>query len=302
MGKKQKTPSGSVNVGNDDDVLGLLREINMDNQETFEGSEKNKSKKHGSNEKESTEKPVDFSTPKRKRSISNNRPQSTKGSKNSDELLLHTPNTDGTKKSLESKLKREKRRNESTDTDQLVSPSSNKTPVSKENKGIKKTHNDIVSSSPKKSANTDSSKRTSELGILNGSLKRHKPTLNSGLAKCSTHDSSITNLVGERIKVWWPLDKKFYKGVVESYNSSKKKHTVLYDDGDVEVLNLAKEKWTLIESNDLSVKKQKKNHPEQNQGWAQERTSTRKQTPPTQHKSKKRSSPPKRKGQPKKQT
>jgi sister chromatid cohesion protein PDS5 len=149
MGKKQKTPSGSVNAENDDDVLGLLREINMDNQETFEGSEKNKSKKHGSNEKESTEKPVDFSTPKRKRSISNNRPQSTKGSKNSDELLLHTPNTDGTKKSLESKLKREKRRNESTDTDQLVSPSSNKTPVSKENKGIKKTHNDIASSSPK---------------------------------------------------------------------------------------------------------------------------------------------------------
>jgi hypothetical protein len=29
---------------------------------------------------------------------------------------------------------------------------------------------------------------------------------------------------------------------------------VLYDDGDVEVLNLAKEKWTLIESNDSSVK------------------------------------------------
>jgi sister chromatid cohesion protein PDS5 len=149
MGKKQKTPSGSVNVGNDDDVLGLLREINMDNQENLGGSEKNKPKKHWSNEKESTEKPVDFSTPKRKRSISNNRPQSTKGSKNSDELLLHTPNTDGTKKSMESKLKREKRRNESTDTYQLVSPSSSKTPVSKGNKGIKKTHNDIVSSSPK---------------------------------------------------------------------------------------------------------------------------------------------------------
>jgi sister chromatid cohesion protein PDS5 len=29
---------------------------------------------------------------------------------------------------------------------------------------------------------------------------------------------------------------------------------VLYDDGDVEVLNLAKEKWILIESNDSSVK------------------------------------------------
>jgi sister-chromatid-cohesion protein PDS5 len=29
---------------------------------------------------------------------------------------------------------------------------------------------------------------------------------------------------------------------------------VLYDDGDVEVLSLAKEKWILIESNDSSVK------------------------------------------------
>jgi sister chromatid cohesion protein PDS5 len=149
MGRKQKTPSGSVNAGNDDDVLDLLREINMDNQENSGGSEKCKPKKHWPNEKESNEKPVDFSTPKRKRSISNNRPQSRKGSKNSGELLLHTPNTDGTKKSLESKLEKEKSRNESTGTDQLVlSPSSSKTPVSKGNKGIKKTHNDIVNSSP----------------------------------------------------------------------------------------------------------------------------------------------------------
>jgi sister chromatid cohesion protein PDS5 len=149
MGRKQKTPSGSVNAGNDDDVLDLLREINMDNQENTGGSEKNKPKKHWPNEKESNEKPVDFSTPKRKRSISNNRPQSTKGSKNSGELLLHTPNTDGAKKSVESKLEKEKSRNESTGTDQLVvSPSSSKTPVSKGNKGVKKTLDDIVNSSP----------------------------------------------------------------------------------------------------------------------------------------------------------
>ncbi|GJU33973.1 phospholipase-like protein [Tanacetum coccineum] len=33
------------------------------------------------------------------------------------------------------------------------------------------------------------------------------------------------NLVGERIKVWWPLDKKYYEGVVESFDCSEKKHT-----------------------------------------------------------------------------
>ncbi|CAO2042879.1 unnamed protein product [Urochloa humidicola] len=54
------------------------------------------------------------------------------------------------------------------------------------------------------------------------------------------------NLVGSRIKVWWPDDKMFYKGVVESFNTSSKKHKVAYDDGDVEVLMLKKEKWEFI--------------------------------------------------------
>ncbi|CAL5016081.1 unnamed protein product [Urochloa decumbens] len=54
------------------------------------------------------------------------------------------------------------------------------------------------------------------------------------------------NLVGSRIKVWWPYDKKFYKGVVESFDTSSKKHKVAYDDGDVEVLMLKKEKWEFI--------------------------------------------------------
>ncbi|KAJ1271765.1 hypothetical protein BS78_06G150800 [Paspalum vaginatum] len=54
------------------------------------------------------------------------------------------------------------------------------------------------------------------------------------------------NLVGSRIKVWWPDDKMFYEGVVESYVASSKKHKVAYDDGDVEVLMLRKEKWEFI--------------------------------------------------------
>ncbi|RCV34391.1 hypothetical protein SETIT_7G156600v2 [Setaria italica] len=54
------------------------------------------------------------------------------------------------------------------------------------------------------------------------------------------------NLVGSRIKVWWPDDKMFYEGVVESFDASSKKHKVAYDDGDVEVLMLRKEKWECI--------------------------------------------------------
>ncbi|GLU21981.1 hypothetical protein SLE2022_380840 [Rubroshorea leprosula] len=54
-------------------------------------------------------------------------------------------------------------------------------------------------------------------------------------------------LIGKRIKVWWPLDKKFYEGVVDSYDNVKKKHRVLYADGDEEKLNLRRQRWAFIE-------------------------------------------------------
>jgi len=54
------------------------------------------------------------------------------------------------------------------------------------------------------------------------------------------------SLVGSRIKVWWPDDKKFYNGVVKSFKASTKKHKVVYDDGDIEQLELEKEKWDFI--------------------------------------------------------
>jgi sister-chromatid-cohesion protein PDS5 len=145
-GRKQKTPSSSVNAGNDDDVLGLVREINLDNQGDLGESQKSKPKKRQTEIKESNKKPLDFSSPKRKRSISNNRPHSAKGSKNSDERLLHTPNKGTTDNSLETKLKEKKGRHDSNDTELLVS-SSSKTPVSKgNNKGAKKSHTDILNS------------------------------------------------------------------------------------------------------------------------------------------------------------
>uniref|UniRef100_A0A453RC63 PTM/DIR17-like Tudor domain-containing protein n=1 Tax=Aegilops tauschii subsp. strangulata TaxID=200361 RepID=A0A453RC63_AEGTS len=141
------------------------------------------------------------------------------------------------------------------------------------------------------------------------------------------HDSSSKDLVGRRIKVWWPLDKEFYPGVVESYDSAKKLHTVLYDDGDMEQLNMAKEKWKMIESNGSPMKQQKKDHVGSNQGrvtpyraqetkstsstkvpanqhksvkTAQETKSTSStKVPANQHKSMKTPSPLKRKGKPK---
>ncbi|XP_049408872.1 sister chromatid cohesion protein PDS5 homolog C-like isoform X2 [Solanum stenotomum] len=56
-------------------------------------------------------------------------------------------------------------------------------------------------------------------------------------------------LVGARIKVWWPLDEKFYEGVVSSFDPVERKHKVLYDDGEAEKLRLHKERWEMLEDN-----------------------------------------------------
>ncbi|KAA8521687.1 hypothetical protein F0562_012323 [Nyssa sinensis] len=61
------------------------------------------------------------------------------------------------------------------------------------------------------------------------------------------------NLLGSMVKVWWPDDQAFYKGVIESYDSVKKKHKVLYTDGDQETLNLRKERWEFVSVNSNSV-------------------------------------------------
>ncbi|KAE9603686.1 hypothetical protein Lalb_Chr11g0063521 [Lupinus albus] len=58
------------------------------------------------------------------------------------------------------------------------------------------------------------------------------------------------NLVGLRIEVWWPADREFYKGVIDSFDPANKKHKVNYDDGEVEILRLRKEKWKIIEPAD----------------------------------------------------
>lgn len=50
-------------------------------------------------------------------------------------------------------------------------------------------------------------------------------------------------VVGRRLRVYWPLDDAWYKGRVESYDAGFRKHRVKYDDGDEEEVDLAKEKF-----------------------------------------------------------
>ncbi|XP_020683417.2 uncharacterized protein LOC110100313 isoform X1 [Dendrobium catenatum] len=55
-------------------------------------------------------------------------------------------------------------------------------------------------------------------------------------------------IIGREIEVWWPDDKKFYKGVIDAFDPVTEKHRVVYDDGDVEILFLRNERWNYVDS------------------------------------------------------
>ncbi|KAG8385890.1 hypothetical protein BUALT_Bualt03G0092100 [Buddleja alternifolia] len=82
------------------------------------------------------------------------------------------------------------------------------------------------------------------------------PMLVEGV-NCTTKDngSSEPDLIGCRIKVWWPMDKQFYEGIVKSFDTQKKKHVILYDDGEVEVLRLDRERWELVDNGQTAEKR-----------------------------------------------
>ncbi|KAD4982238.1 hypothetical protein E3N88_18909 [Mikania micrantha] len=126
-------------------------------------------------------------------------------------------------------------------------------------------HNDKAQVHKKDSINTDDldlkPKKPVEDNInqKSGPARKRKRRRISGLAKCTSDEPGSHNkdLIGRQIRVWWPMDKAFYGGVVKSYDNQTKKHVVLYDDGDVEVLQLDKERWEFIE-NEHKPKQQKR--------------------------------------------
>lgn len=59
-------------------------------------------------------------------------------------------------------------------------------------------------------------------------------------------------VVGKRIRVYWPLDQSWYEGCVKSFNKISGQHLVQYDDAEEETLDLSKEE---VEWIDEPVKK-----------------------------------------------
>ncbi|WJX16216.1 hypothetical protein P8452_06279 [Trifolium repens] len=103
----------------------------------------------------------------------------------------------------------------------------------------------VTVSSLKSAAKATKDEHSEETPKIN--LKRKRTP---GKEKGSDIKKNGQSLVGQRVKVWWPEDNEFYKGVVDSFYSSSKKHKVSYDDGDEEVLNFDDEKWEIVEDDD----------------------------------------------------
>ncbi|XP_020090102.1 sister chromatid cohesion protein PDS5 homolog A isoform X1 [Ananas comosus] len=235
--KKQNLSSDVFDFENEVDVLGVIREINMDNlenSETMKVSRDNKGGKALDSRKRKIEKAsiaAATPTPKRKRSASSQ------------------------------KVMKGKDMVQSTDSDLLISCLPTNTKNGKKHADELHTEGAISSDSKKSTTPEDAKKLAGQSGNSTGSVKKRKIRSISGLAKCS-HSNELDDeeIVGSRIKVWWPLDKQFYEGIVQSYDAKKEKHVILYDDGDIEVLNLAKEKWEVISNNGHLPKKMKKSN------------------------------------------
>ncbi|XP_026411646.1 uncharacterized protein LOC113306938 [Papaver somniferum] len=122
-------------------------------------------------------------------------------------------------------------------------------------KGGTITGKDVIGDLSSKSNSNSANKRSLSKETPKTTSKRKRtPGKDEASKKMSSVEEHDENLVGSRIKVWWPDDKKFYKGVVDSFDPIKKMHKVLYVDGDVEVLKLTKERWEHVKEKHESKK------------------------------------------------
>lgn len=58
--------------------------------------------------------------------------------------------------------------------------------------------------------------------------------------------SPSEDFVGRRIQVYWPGERDWFFGQVESFDANSQTHQIVYDDGDEEQLDLSKEKYIWV--------------------------------------------------------
>ncbi|KAJ8770477.1 hypothetical protein K2173_017968 [Erythroxylum novogranatense] len=254
-GKKKSSSVKARDADNDVDILKMVREINLDNlgiSSKFESSNGHKNfsseeKSEVDHQKAQKRKVSEISSipvPKRRRSsYGHSGLRSTQSPLNpSLKALGHDSSPNSGDKKL--RLKESAESNFLQKSRSFSSKLKGKTTVLG--------HNDNEDGDPDEDdlmMRTLTDKKNAANKSVTESTKKRKRRSVAGLAKCSTKKSVIDNeeLIGCKIKVWWPLDKEFYEGTVKSYDPLKGKHVILYEDGDVEVLRLDKERWQLVD-------------------------------------------------------
>ncbi|XP_020691826.1 sister chromatid cohesion protein PDS5 homolog A [Dendrobium catenatum] len=219
--KKAKGQTSNFDLKSKDedvDVLGMVREINLDTIKAARSMEHGSQKRKRSEASQATSSVV-APTPKRKRSSSIHRSPSSNLDKKQHVSLIESEFLLSSLPKIQSTSRRGKKKGDRSYTDEVSV--------------IDMKNVSVTEGSHKKGSGS--------------SAKKRKVRSISGLSKSSSKKTRPNGeLVGSRIKVWWPLDNMFYEGVVHSFDRGNKKHSILYDDGDVEVLRLETEKWELI--------------------------------------------------------
>ncbi|OVA10818.1 hypothetical protein BVC80_8199g2 [Macleaya cordata] len=293
--KRKVLPAKRNNPENDDDILGMVREINLDNFERAKNLETGNGYEHtpsGEMDEQVNGDEIPESRKRKRRKVGqttsmtvskrriyssaegvnkSSRSRSTlKGSRKAsrdDSHSIEIPSLqfletdEDANADSDDKMPSEKEMLEATKSDVLASNSpSNKGLSKRKGKGTGQGLNDVAHiigeaaddelKNSRELAGPNKSNSISNTNSSMGSTKKRKRRSVAGLAKCSQKvgGNQCSELIGCRIKVWWPMDKQFYEGLVQSYEPGKKKHVILYDDGDVEVLQLNKERWELISS------------------------------------------------------
>ncbi|KAJ7946454.1 sister chromatid cohesion protein PDS5-like A-A-like [Quillaja saponaria] len=225
----------SKKAENDVDILKMVREINLNNLGMSLKFEANNGHEHFPR-KDTKMDPVDASIRKRKAGEETHVPvPKRRRSSPAHKILRFSSSTSKAPKSVSG-------------------DDSHQSPDEKGNK-VEDT-NECDMEEPDIPVETDKSMSSNVKSSTDPIRKRKRKSI-AGLAKCTSKEGEIdiADLIGCRIKIWWPMDKQFYEGTVKSYDSMKNKHVILYDDGDVEVLRLEKERWEIVDKGRKSTKK-----------------------------------------------
>ena len=98
--------------------------------------------------------------------------------------------------------------------------------------------------SGRKSSTGAAMKQTTLASFFKKPSKHAAPAADAPMEDATTKGPGA-EVVGRRLKVWWPADEAWYAGGVASYDGER--HAIAYDDGDEEAVDLSTEKYELLE-------------------------------------------------------